>query len=102
MLLPWHIERGPLYAESVRDAKKAAGVFFEIDLDELVDRVRINPAEATPVTDADHRVLQIFPADEPSVALYIALDQIRHICRLEWVQVVPAEPEFEPWDGFVS
>jgi hypothetical protein len=99
MLVPWHIERAPHFAESVEDAKKAGGVYFEINLDELVDRVRISPAEATPISDADHRVLQIFPADEWSIALYITLDQVRHICRLEWVQAIPPEPDFDPWDS---
>lgn len=99
MLVPWEIQIGPEYAHSVEKARIAAGGQFDANLRELRTRIRINPAEATPVTDDNHRVLQIF--DNPrgySVALFIALEPTRRICRLEWVATVPAEPDFDPWD----
>ena len=78
----------------------AAGGRFDANLGELLARIRINPGEATPVTDADHRVLQLFDyPNEYSVALYVALDTRQHICQLEWVETVPLEPEFDPWDS---
>jgi hypothetical protein len=98
MLVPWQLRRGPEYAQSVEKARTASGPQFGANLRELEARVRISPAEATPITDPDHRVLQIFPPGECSLALYVALDHAKHICWLEWVQAVPPEPEFDPWD----
>lgn len=100
MLVPWELRRGSEYAESVEKARMAAGGQFEANLRELLARIRINPAEATPVTDAEHRVLQIFDIpNEYSLALYVALDLSRRICWLEWLATVPLEPEFDPWDA---
>jgi hypothetical protein len=99
VLEPWEIQRGPEYATSVEKARLAAGGRFAANLQELLNRIRISPAEATPVTDADHRVLQIFDyPNDYSLALYVALDQKKHVCRLEWVETVPLEPDFDPWD----
>lgn len=99
MLLPWRIKRGPEYAESVENARSAAGAEFDVNLRELERRVRIHPGEATPVTDDEHRVLQLF--DVPSgysLAIYVALDPAKHVCQLEWAETGPIEPDFDPWD----
>jgi hypothetical protein len=99
MLVPWQIQRGPEYAQSVERARLTAGGRFDANLRELLARIRIHPGEATPVTDSDHRVLQIFDyPNDYSLALYVALDQTAHVCRLEWVETVSLEPDFDPWD----
>jgi hypothetical protein len=33
-----------------------------------------------------------------SLALYFTLDRYRFVAQLEWVEVGPIEPEFDPWE----
>jgi hypothetical protein len=99
MLVPWELRRGPEYARSVEEARLEAGGQFDANLRELLARIRINPAEATPLLDPNHRVLQIFDIpNDYSLALYVALEQQKRICQLEWLATVPIDPEFDPWD----
>jgi hypothetical protein len=99
MLQPWHVEVGQRYAESLDVARKAAGDCFDENLAELKRRVRIHPGEATPFLDGDHRVLQLFDIPNGySLAIYVTLDHHRHRCRLEWIEVGPLDPDFDPWN----
>ncbi len=99
MLHPWRLEQGPRYAESLKAARRAAGERFDENLSELRKRVRIHPAEATPFMDENRRVLQLVDAPhEYALAIYCVLEPQKRICRIEWVEAGPIEPDFDPWD----
>lgn len=99
MLDPWRLEQGPRYAESLKAARSAAGKMFDENLAELRKRVRIHPGEATPFMDEDRRVLQLVDAPHGySLAIYLVLEPHKHVCRIEWVEAGPIEPDVDPWE----
>ena len=99
MLEPWSLKQGPRYAESLGIARDAAGDLFDRNLIELRNRIRINPSEATPFLDENHRVLQLVDIpNDYSLAIYVTLDPQKHVCRIEWIEVGPVEPDVDPWE----
>lgn len=99
MRIPWRVRRGSEYAASVEAARQKAGHYFDDALEELERRILVDPGEADPITDEDHRVLEL--VDKPhgySLALFVVLNRERWICRFEWLALVPFQPDFDPWD----
>ena len=98
MLQPWQLTVGPDYAQSLTDARDKRLADFDANLATLRRQARHAPWAATTLYDEDHRVSQVFDeVNGYSLAIYFTMNRYNLSCRLEWVEVGPLEPDFDPW-----